>query len=103
MAAQHAAHAETETAADAMRANGLLRIAGAVGRVTAAALHAEHDFQGCKGNAVNTDQKDGYRLHEPFSMAKFPKKATRYRRNQPNHWRAGNELMDDFPTDVLMK
>jgi hypothetical protein len=84
MAAQHAAHSEAETAADAMHANGLLRIVGAGGRIPAAALHAEHDLQGRKSNAINTDQKDGNRLHEPFSMAKFPKKATRYRRNQPS-------------------
>jgi hypothetical protein len=76
MTAQHAARAEAETAANTMRANGLLRIAGAGGRVPAAALHAQHDFQRRKSNAVNTDQKDGYRLHEPSSMAKFPKKAT---------------------------
>jgi hypothetical protein len=76
MAAQHAAHSEVKAAADAMGANGLLRVVGAGGRVTAAALHAEHDFQGRKNNAVNTDQKEGDGLHEPFSMAKFPKKAT---------------------------
>jgi hypothetical protein len=81
MAAQHAAHAEAETAADAVRANGLLHIFGAGGRITAATLDAKHDFQGRKSNAINMDQKDGNRLHEPFSMAKFPKKATRYRRN----------------------
>jgi hypothetical protein len=81
MAAQHAAHSETETTADTVRTNGLLRIVGAGGRITAASLHAEHDLQGRKNNAINADQKDGNRLHEPFSMAKFPKKATRYRRN----------------------
>jgi hypothetical protein len=80
MAAQHAAHTEAETAADAVRANGLLRIVGAGGRITAATLDAEHGFQGRKTNAINTDQKDGNRLHEPLSMAKFPKKATLLRR-----------------------
>jgi hypothetical protein len=39
-------------------------------------LQAEHDFQRRKNNAINTDQKEGNRLHEPISMAKFPKKAT---------------------------
>jgi len=83
MAAQHAAHTEAETSADAMRTNGFLRIMGAGRRIPAAALHAEHDFQRRKNNAINTDQKNSNRLHEPSSMAKFPKKATRYRRNQP--------------------
>jgi hypothetical protein len=55
MAAQHAVHSEAETTADAMRTNGLLHIVGASGRVTAAALRAEHDFQGRKNNAVNPD------------------------------------------------
>jgi hypothetical protein len=76
MAAQHAAHSQAQTAADAMRANGLLGIVGAGGHVAAAALHPEHDLQGRKDNAINADQKNGNRLHEPLSMAKFPKKAT---------------------------
>jgi hypothetical protein len=80
MAAQHAAHSKAETAADAMRANGLLRVVGAGGRITATALQAEHDFQRCKSNAINTDQKEGNRLHEPLSMAKFSKKATLLRK-----------------------
>jgi hypothetical protein len=82
MAAQYPASPQAKTTANAMRANGLLHIIGAGGRVPAAALQAKHDLQRRKSDAVNTDQKDSNRLHEPSSMAKFSQKATRYRRNQ---------------------
>jgi hypothetical protein len=80
MTPQYAARPEAETAANAVRANGLLRVIGAGGHVTATALKAKHDFQGRKDNAINADQKDGNRLHEPTSMAKFFKKATLVRK-----------------------
>jgi hypothetical protein len=76
MAAQHAAQAQANTPADAMGTNRLLGVIGAGRNVPAAALQPEHDFQGRKGNAINVDQKDENRLHEPFSMAQFLKKAT---------------------------
>jgi len=80
MAAQDAVQAETETAANAMRTNRLFRILGAGGRIAAAALQAQHDFHGRKSDAINADEKDGNRLHEPSSMAKFLKKATLLRK-----------------------
>jgi hypothetical protein len=82
MAAGDAADSQSKASTQAMQTNGLLDITGATGRETAAALHADHEFQGRKDNAVGSDQKDNNGLHERFSMAKFPKKATRYRRNQ---------------------
>jgi hypothetical protein len=76
MAAQDAARAQAEPAADAMRADGLLDIIGAGGHEPAAALQAKHDLHGRKNDAINANEKDGNRLHEPLSMANFPKKAT---------------------------
>jgi hypothetical protein len=46
-------------------------------RVTAAALQTHHDLEGRKDNPVNADEEDANGLHEPISMAHFPKKATR--------------------------
>ena len=82
MAPQDAARPEAQAAAEAVRADRLLGIIGTTGREAAAALDAEHEFQGRHDDAVGSDQKDNNGLHERFSMAKFPKKATRYRRNQ---------------------
>jgi hypothetical protein len=76
MAAQHAPDTQAETAAKAVRTNGLLRVIGAGRHVAAAALQPKHDLQGREDNAVAADEKDDDRLHEPFSMAKFLKKAT---------------------------
>jgi hypothetical protein len=82
MATQDTAHSKSKTATDTVTANRLFHIAGTTGRITAAALHPGHDFQGRKDHAVNADQEDQNRLHEPPSMAHFPKKATCYRKNQ---------------------
>jgi hypothetical protein len=59
-----------------MGANRLLRVVGAGRRVTAAAWAAELEVPRLKNDAVSSNEKDGNRLHEPTSMAKFPKKAT---------------------------
>jgi hypothetical protein len=71
-----AARAEPETAAEAVRADGLLRVVGAGGHESAAALHAHHELERQEYHAVGADEEDGNRLHERLSMAKFPKKAT---------------------------
>jgi hypothetical protein len=83
MAPQNPAHPEPKATADPMRANSLLDIIGACGRIAATALYAEHDLQWRENNAIRMDEKDDNRLHEPFSMAKFLKKATRDHINQP--------------------
>jgi hypothetical protein len=77
MAAQDAAHAEIEAAADAVGADGFLDVTGATGSVAAAALHADHEFQGREDNAIGADEKYQKGLHEPPSMADFLKKAMR--------------------------
>jgi hypothetical protein len=59
-----------------MRADRLLHIIGAGRHITAATLQAQHDLHGRENNAVNANEKDGNRLHERISMAKFHKKAT---------------------------
>jgi hypothetical protein len=83
MATQNPAHPEPKTTADPMRANSLLHVIGARRDIAATALYAEHDLHGRKNNAISMDEKDDNRLHEPFSMAKFLKKATRDHINQP--------------------
>ena len=62
-----------------MRTDRLFRIAGARRRKPAGSLQARHDFQRSKDHAIGADEEDENRLHEPPSMARFPKKATRYR------------------------
>jgi hypothetical protein len=62
-------------------ADGLLRVERAAGHEAAAALDADHQLEGGEDDAVKPDQVDDNRLHEPLSMAKFPEKATCYRRN----------------------
>jgi len=76
MAAHDASHAKANPETDAVSANRFFRVCGAVGRITAAALHAQHYLEGRKDHAIRADQKDGNRLHEPSSMTNFPKKAT---------------------------
>jgi hypothetical protein len=88
MAAENAASAQAQAPDQTMRTDRLLGIMRAGGGVPAAALQSEHELQRRKNDAISPDKKDGNRLHERFSMAKFPKKATRYRRN-PQH-RAAN-------------
>jgi hypothetical protein len=77
MATNDASDAKSRTATKAMGANGLLHVLGAGGQVAAAALRSRHDLEGREDNAVNTDKEDAKGLHEPISMAQFPKKATR--------------------------
>ena len=61
-------------------ADGLLHVVGAGRHVATATLEAKHDLHGRKDNAINANEKDGNRLHERISMAKFPKKAMVVRR-----------------------
>ncbi len=75
MAAQDAARAESEAAANAVTADGFLHVMGATGSIAAAALDADHDFEGREDDAISADEEKKNRGHEPFSMADFLKKA----------------------------
>jgi hypothetical protein len=84
MATEQAAQAESDAAANAMGADRLLGVGGARGRVTTAPLEPKHDLYGRENDPVGADEKDQDMLHEPISMARFLKKATRER--QCPHW-----------------
>jgi hypothetical protein len=79
MATHQALRAKAQPAAKAMCADGLLGVMGARRHVAAAALRAEHELERKENHAVGADKEDGNRLHEPPSMAKFQKNATRER------------------------
>ena len=77
MTARDTVETQTESPAEPVGTDRFLDVVRAGRRVPAAALQAKHDLEGREDDPVNTDEKNDERRHEPTSMAKFPKKATR--------------------------
>ena len=75
MTTRQAAYSQAKPPANAVRADGFLRVSRAGGGEAAAALQSEHDFQRRKNDTVGADEKNGNGLHEPPSMTYFFKKA----------------------------
>ncbi len=75
---------QTKPPAKPVCADSFLNVVGTGGCIATAALQPQHHFQRGKNDAICADEEDTKRLHEPPSMAKFPKKATRERANPAN-------------------